>query len=39
MNGDVTSKDRETDILDDEMFSYDLYSVDSIGILFFSEGY
>uniref|UniRef100_A0A8C9BY73 Tensin 3 n=1 Tax=Phocoena sinus TaxID=42100 RepID=A0A8C9BY73_PHOSS len=39
MNGDSTPKDRETDILDDEMPSHDLHSVDSIGTLSSSEGH
>ncbi|KAM8770564.1 tensin-3 isoform 2-T5 [Rhynchonycteris naso] len=38
VNGDATPKDRETDILDDEMPSHDLQSVDSIGTLSSSEG-
>uniref|UniRef100_A0A8C6BCA9 Tensin 3 n=1 Tax=Monodon monoceros TaxID=40151 RepID=A0A8C6BCA9_MONMO len=39
VNGDSTPKDRETDILDDEMPSHDLHSVDSIGTLSSSEGH
>ncbi|XP_057361335.1 tensin-3 isoform X13 [Manis pentadactyla] len=39
VNGDATPKDRETDILDDEMPSHDLHSVDSIGTLSSSEGH
>ncbi|XP_024846872.2 tensin-3 isoform X6 [Bos taurus] len=39
VNGDTTPKDRETDILDDEMPSHDLHSVDSIGTLSSSEGH
>ncbi|KQK80839.1 tensin-3 [Amazona aestiva] len=38
MNGDTKLKDRETDILDDEMPNHDLHSVDSIGTLSSSEG-
>lgn len=38
VNGDAKLKDRETDILDDEMPSHDLHSVDSIGTLSSSEG-
>ncbi|CAM4594713.1 unnamed protein product [Lepidochelys kempii] len=38
VNGDTKLKDRETDILDDEMPSHDLHSVDSIGTLSSSEG-
>ncbi|XP_054847031.1 tensin-3 [Eublepharis macularius] len=38
VNGDAKHKDRETDILDDEMPSHDLHSVDSIGTLSSSEG-
>ncbi|XP_060027544.1 tensin-3 isoform X2 [Erinaceus europaeus] len=39
VNGDVAPKDRETDILDDEMPGHDLHSVDSIGTLSSSEGH
>ncbi|KAM5203745.1 tensin-3 isoform 1-T1 [Hipposideros larvatus] len=39
VNGDATPKDRETDILDDEVPSHDLHSVDSIGTLSSSEGH
>ncbi|XP_057160546.1 tensin-3 isoform X2 [Ursus arctos] len=39
VNGDATLKDRETDILDDEMPGHDLHSVDSIGTLSSSEGH
>ncbi|TEA31045.1 hypothetical protein DBR06_SOUSAS9610102, partial [Sousa chinensis] len=39
VNGDSTPKDRETDILDDEMPGHDLHSVDSIGTLSSSEGH
>lgn len=39
VNGDTTPKDRETDILDDEMPGHDLHSVDSIGTLSSSEGH
>nr|XP_058929538.1 tensin-3 isoform X5 [Kogia breviceps] len=39
VNGDSSPKDRETDILDDEMPSHDLQSVDSIGTLSSSEGH
>lgn len=39
VNGDAMPKDRETDILDDEMPSHDLHSVDSIGTLSSSEGH
>ncbi|NXX88831.1 TENS3 protein, partial [Centropus bengalensis] len=38
VNGDAKLKDRETDILDDEMPNHDLHSVDSIGTLSSSEG-
>ncbi|XP_071592327.1 tensin-3 [Heliangelus exortis] len=38
VNGDTKVNDRETDILDDEMPSHDLHSVDSIGTLSSSEG-
>ncbi|XP_077159306.1 tensin-3 isoform X3 [Paroedura picta] len=38
VNGDTKHRDRETDILDDEMASHDLHSVDSIGTLSSSEG-
>ncbi|XP_077895900.1 tensin-3 isoform X5 [Ictidomys tridecemlineatus] len=38
VNGDATLKDRETDILDDEMPHHDLHSVDSLGTLSSSEG-
>ncbi|XP_059706604.1 tensin-3 isoform X8 [Haemorhous mexicanus] len=38
MNEVTKMKDRETDILDDEMPSHDLHSVDSIGTLSSSEG-
>ncbi|NXI45017.1 TENS3 protein, partial [Galbula dea] len=38
VNGDTKMKDRETDILDDEMPNHDLHSVDSIGTLSSSEG-
>ncbi|XP_038653692.1 tensin-3-like isoform X2 [Scyliorhinus canicula] len=38
VNGDLKAKDRETDILDDEMPNHDLHSVDSIGTLSSSEG-
>ncbi|NXA12264.1 TENS3 protein, partial [Sapayoa aenigma] len=38
MNGLSKVKDRETDILDDEMPNHDLHSVDSIGTLSSSEG-
>lgn len=38
MNGETKLKDRETDILDDEMPNHDLHSVDSIGTLSSSEG-
>lgn len=38
VNGDAKQKDRETDILDDEMPNHDLHSVDSIGTLSSSEG-
>ncbi|XP_048367758.1 tensin-3 isoform X3 [Sphaerodactylus townsendi] len=38
VNGDAKHKDRETDILDDELPSHDLHSVDSIGTLSSSEG-
>ncbi|NXF97312.1 TENS3 protein, partial [Eubucco bourcierii] len=38
VNGDSKLKDRETDILDDEMPHHDLHSVDSIGTLSSSEG-
>lgn len=39
VNGDATPKDRETDILDDEVPSHDLHSADSIGTLSSSEGH
>uniref|UniRef100_A0A8D0HAP9 Tensin 3 n=1 Tax=Sphenodon punctatus TaxID=8508 RepID=A0A8D0HAP9_SPHPU len=38
VNGETKIKDRETDILDDEMPNHDLHSVDSIGTLSSSEG-
>uniref|UniRef100_A0A670YUP6 Tensin 3 n=1 Tax=Pseudonaja textilis TaxID=8673 RepID=A0A670YUP6_PSETE len=38
VNGDVKHKERETDILDDEMPTYDLHSLDSFGTLSSSEG-
>uniref|UniRef100_A0A6J0V1W2 Tensin-3 isoform X2 n=1 Tax=Pogona vitticeps TaxID=103695 RepID=A0A6J0V1W2_9SAUR len=38
VNGDIKHGDRETDILDDEIPSHDLHSVDSIGTLSSSEG-
>ncbi|XP_066579053.1 tensin-3 [Amia ocellicauda] len=38
INGEVKVKDRETDILDDEIPTHDLHSVDSIGTLSSSEG-
>ncbi|MEE6507392.1 hypothetical protein FKM82_021341 [Ascaphus truei] len=38
VNGDPKLKERETDILDDEMPNHDLHSVDSIGTLSSSEG-
>ncbi|NXK41497.1 TENS3 protein, partial [Piprites chloris] len=38
INGVTKVKDRETDILDDEMPNHDLHSVDSIGTLSSSEG-
>ncbi|XP_029445549.1 tensin-3 isoform X1 [Rhinatrema bivittatum] len=38
VNGEAKLKDRETDILDDEMPNHDLHSVDSIGTLSSSEG-
>ncbi|KAL8165730.1 UNVERIFIED_CONTAM: hypothetical protein K2H54_054273 [Gekko kuhli] len=38
VNGDAKHRDRETDILDDELPSHDLHSVDSIGTLSSSEG-
>ncbi|ELW64477.1 Tensin-3 [Tupaia chinensis] len=38
VNGDAAPKDRETDILDDEMPHHDLHSVDSLGTLSSSEG-
>ncbi|XP_052590449.1 tensin-3 isoform X3 [Peromyscus californicus insignis] len=38
VNGDTALKDRETDILDDEMPHHDLHSVDSLGTLSSSEG-
>ncbi|XP_069317627.1 tensin-3 isoform X1 [Eulemur rufifrons] len=38
VNGDAVLKDRETDILDDEMPHHDLHSVDSLGTLSSSEG-
>ncbi|KAB1253717.1 Tensin-3 [Camelus dromedarius] len=39
VNGDAAPKDRETDILDDEMPGHDLRSVDSTGTLSSSEGH
>uniref|UniRef100_A0A4W3KE73 Tensin 3 n=1 Tax=Callorhinchus milii TaxID=7868 RepID=A0A4W3KE73_CALMI len=39
VNGDLKAKDRETDILDDEVPNHDLHSVDSIGTLSSSEGH
>ncbi|XP_075683119.1 tensin-3 isoform X1 [Rhinoderma darwinii] len=38
VNGNTKLKERETDILDDEMPNHDLHSVDSIGTLSSSEG-
>ncbi|XP_048195349.1 tensin-3 isoform X3 [Perognathus longimembris pacificus] len=38
VNGDAALKDRETDILDDEVPHHDLHSVDSLGTLSSSEG-
>ncbi|XP_069586468.1 tensin-3 isoform X1 [Ranitomeya imitator] len=38
VNGNLKLKERETDILDDEMPNHDLHSVDSIGTLSSSEG-
>ncbi|KAM3929739.1 tensin-3 isoform 2-T2 [Leptodactylus fuscus] len=38
VNGNPKLKERETDILDDEMPNHDLHSVDSIGTLSSSEG-
>ncbi|KAM6177951.1 tensin-3 [Rhynchocyon petersi] len=38
INGDAKLRDRETDILDDEMPNHDLHSVDSFGTLSSSEG-
>ncbi|XP_012888430.1 PREDICTED: tensin-3 isoform X1 [Dipodomys ordii] len=38
VNGDASLKDRETDILDDEVPHHDLHSVDSLGTLSSSEG-
>lgn len=38
VNGGTALKDRETDILDDEMPHHDLHSVDSLGTLSSSEG-
>ncbi|XP_037693144.1 tensin-3 isoform X2 [Choloepus didactylus] len=38
VNGDAKLKDRETDILDDEMPHHDLHSTDSLGTLSSSEG-
>lgn len=38
VNGNAKHKDRETDILDDELPNHDLHSVDSIGTLSSSEG-
>ncbi|XP_072009226.1 tensin-3 isoform X2 [Engystomops pustulosus] len=38
VNGNAKLKERETDILDDEMPNHDLHSVDSIGTLSSSEG-
>ncbi|NWV43969.1 TENS3 protein, partial [Grantiella picta] len=38
MNEVTKTKDRETDILDDEMPNHDLHSVDSVGTLSSSEG-
>nr|XP_053782964.1 tensin-3 isoform X3 [Desmodus rotundus] len=37
-NGDAAPKDRETDILDDELPGHDLRSADSVGTLSSSEG-
>ncbi|XP_054427366.1 tensin-3 [Pteronotus mesoamericanus] len=39
VNGDTAPRDRETDILDDEVPSHDLHSVDSVGTLSSSEGH
>ncbi|XP_043444356.1 tensin-3 isoform X5 [Prionailurus bengalensis] len=39
VNGDAALKERETDILDDDMPGHDLHSVDSIGTLSSSEGH
>ncbi|XP_025778818.1 tensin-3 [Puma concolor] len=39
VNGDTALKERETDILDDDMPGHDLHSVDSIGTLSSSEGH
>nr|KAF6470469.1 tensin 3 [Molossus molossus] len=39
VNGDATLKDRETDILDDEVPGHDLHSMGSIGTLSSSEGH
>ncbi|XP_028009926.2 tensin-3 [Eptesicus fuscus] len=39
VNGDATPKDRETDILDDEVPGHDLRSVGSVGTLSSSEGH
>ncbi|XP_075414249.1 tensin-3 isoform X2 [Tenrec ecaudatus] len=38
VNGDTKPRDRETDILDDELPNHDLHSVDSLGTLSSSEG-
>ncbi|XP_028659797.2 tensin-3-like isoform X3 [Erpetoichthys calabaricus] len=38
VNGEAKQRERETDILDDEMPNHDLHSVDSIGTLSSSEG-
>ncbi|XP_039098893.1 tensin-3 isoform X3 [Hyaena hyaena] len=39
VNGDTALKERETDILDDDMPGHDLHSVDSMGTLSSSEGH
>lgn len=39
VNGDAALKERETDILDDDMPGHDLHSVDSMGTLSSSEGH
>nr|KAF6302396.1 tensin 3 [Pipistrellus kuhlii] len=39
VNGDATPKDRETDILDDEVPAHDLRSAGSVGTLSSSEGH